>query len=355
MKALITAGGHGTRLRPITYTTNKHLIPLAGEPMIFHAIKKVAQVGIKEIYINTNPGETEIQQAVGNGARWGVKIKFFEQIGGPRGIADAVRQAQQFIGCSPFILYLGDNIILSSIRKFAEYFKNAKLNCFLALSKVSNPSHFGVPVIKDSQIKEVIEKPQKPPSPYAVTGIYIYDKNIWPAIKQLKLSSRGEYEISDAHTWLIRKGFKVGYKEITGWWKDTGRAEDLLNANQLLLLKLKENVMGKIDKSVVMQGNIKIGKRTVIQGQTILRGPLVIGENCVIRDSYIGPFTTVGNRVELYNAEVERSIIFDDADIHTNARIVDSLIGANSTIISSHQSLPSGHKLIIGSNSMIEL
>ena len=355
MKALITAGGRGTRLRPITYTVNKHLIPLAGQPLIFYAIQKIAEAGIKEIFINTNEGDTEIAQAVGNGSRWGVKITCFEQKGGPRGIADVVRQAKDFLGDSPFILYLGDNIILGKIKRYVDYFKKEKLNCFLALSKVADPTHFGVPVIVDGKITKVVEKPAKPASPFAVTGIYIYDSNIFEAISHLKYSARGELEISDAHSWLIKHGFKVGFREITGWWKDTGRSEDLLEANQLLLSEIKRQLDGKISDDATVQGRVKIGRGTKIGGKSIIRGPVVIGENCVINDSYIGPFSSIGNSVEIYGAEIENSIVFDHADIQTSARIVDSLIGLNTTIVSAHKSLPSGHKLIVGSNSLIEL
>lgn len=355
MKALITAGGRGTRLRPITHTMNKHLIPLAGKPMIFYAIEKVAGAGIKEIFINTNEGDTELRQVVGGGSRFGVCITYFEQKGGPQGIADVVRQAEPLIGKSPFVLYLGDNIVLESIKRFVNYFEREKLNCFLACAKVSNPTQFGVPILKNGQIIEVIEKPENPSSPYAVTGIYIYDKQVFKAISHLKPSKRGELEISDAHTWLIKNGFKVGYKEITGWWKDTGKAEDLLEANQLILRELKGSIKGIVEEGVVVQGRVKIGKKTVVGGRSMIRGPAIIGEGCTIEDSYIGPFTSIGNRVEIYGGEMEHSIVFDDVDIHTDARIVDSILGTNTTIISAKETLPSGHKLIVGSNSMIEL
>lgn len=355
MKALITAGGRGTRLRPITYTINKHLIPLAGKPMIFHAIEKVASAGISSIIINTNEGDQEIATAVGDGSRFGVKITYFEQKGGARGLADVVRQAEPFLGKSPFVFYLGDNIILGSIKKLVDQFKKEKLSCMLALAEVLDPTHFGVPVIENGKITKVIEKPATPPSPYAVTGIYLYDAQVFKAVKALKPSARGEYEISDAHTWLINKGYKVGYRKITGWWKDTGRAEDLLEANQLLLHDIRKKVAGKVDKDVSVQGNLVLGKRSAVQGKSVIRGPVSIGEGCVIRDSYIGPFTSIGNNVEVYGAEIENSIVFDHSDIHTNTRIVDSLIGANSSLISAHETLPSGHKLVIGSNSMVEL
>lgn len=356
MKALITGGGRGTRLRPITNTINKHLILLAGKPMIFWAIEKVADAGVKDIIINVNEGDTELSGAIGDGKRWGVRITYFEQKGGARGLADVVRQAERFIGASPFIFYLGDNIILDSIKKFTDQFKRQKLNGLLALSRVPDPTQFGVPEIKNGRIARVVEKPEQPLSPYAVTGIYLYDKNVFKAVHAIKPSARGELEISDTHTWLIEHGYKVGYREITGWWKDTGRSEDLLHANQLLLDQMKKRkIEGELDGKISIEGNIIVGKKTVISGKTMIRGPVAIGENCVIKDSYIGPYTTIGDRVEIYSAELEHSIIFEDVDIHTNTRIVDSLIGANATIVSAHETLPSGHKLIIGSNSMVEL
>ena len=355
MKALITAGGRGTRLRPITNTMNKHLIPLAGKPMIFYAIEKVVAAGIKEIYINTNEGDMELKRVVGDGSRFGARITYFEQKGGPRGIADVVGQAEPLIGKSPFTLYLGDNIVLGSIKGFVDYFLKAKLNCFLALSRAQNVTQFGVPLIQNGKIVEVVEKPENPLSPFAVTGIYVYDKNIFRAIKELKPSARGELEISDAHTWLIKHGYTVGYKEITGWWKDTGRSEDLLEANQLLLSEIKKSIHGTIEDKVVVEGTVQIGNDTIVSGKSIIRGPAVIGEGCVIKDSYIGPFSSIGNKTQMYGAEVEHSIIFDEVVIHSNARIVDSLIGVNSIITPAHASLPSGHKLIIGSNSMVEI
>jgi glucose-1-phosphate thymidylyltransferase len=212
-----------------------------------------------------------------------------------------------------------------------------------------------VPLIQNGKIIEVVEKPENPLSPFAVAGIYIYDKNVFRAIKELKLSARGELEISDAHTWLIKNKCKVGFKEITGWWKDTGRSEDLLEANQLLLSGIKKGIQGTIEEKVVVEGTVQIGKDTVVSGKSVVRGPSVIGEGCVIKDSYIGPFTSIGSKAQMYGAEIEHSIIFDEVVIHSNTRIVDSLIGVNSIITPAHASLPSGHKLIIGSNSMVEI
>lgn len=358
MKALITAGGRATRLRPITYTINKHLIPLANKPMIFYAIEKIAETGVKEIGISVNPGETEMQKAVGDGSRWGVKVTYIEQKGGPLGIAHVVNNARDYLGDEPFIFYLGDNIILGSIKTFVEKFKHEKLNCLLALSKVKDPHRFGVPELRDGRIVRVEEKPSEPKSDYAVTGIYVYDKSFFEAFRHMKPSVRGEYEISDIHTWLIENDKSVGYEEITGWWKDTGKPEDLLEGNQLLLSERARQdgkIEGEVDPGATVQGKVWIGKKSKIGPKVLIRGPVVIGEGCNIDNSYIGPYTSIGGEVEIYNTEIEHSIVFDYVDINCSKRIVDSLIGTNATIVSAHDTLPMGHKLIIGDNAVVEL
>ncbi len=356
MKALITAGGRATRLRPITYTTNKHLIPIANKPMLFYALEKVAETGVREVGININPGEKEIQPVVGDGSRWGLKITYIEQAGGPKGLAHIVRNAKDFLGNEPFIFYLGDNIILGSIKRFVEKFMSDKLNVLLAFAKVPDPERFGVPVIQDGKVLRIEEKPAQPKSNLAQTGIYIYDPHIFEAVENIPPSPRGEYEISDANTYLIEKGFNVGYEEITGWWKDTGKPEDLLEGNQLILHDLSDTKNeANIAPGVVVQGKVKIEKGTFVGGKSLIRGPAVIGKNCMITDSYIGPYTSIGNNAKISNTEIEHSIIFDNVEIKCGRRIVDSLVGYNATIASSIDSLPLGNKLIIGDNSVVEL
>lgn len=356
MKALIAAGGHGARLRPITYTINKHLIPIANKPMIFYALEKVAKIGVKEVGIVINPGDRELPQVIKDGGKWGLKITYIEQTGGPLGVAHVIKISSNFIDRESFLFYLGDNIILSELSGFLRQFEKEKLNCQLALSKVKDPQRFGVPEIRDGKIIRVEEKPQRPKSDFAVAGIYIYDHHIFDAVNSLKPSARGELEISEAHTYLIERGYKVGFAEITGWWKDTGKPEDLLEGSQLILSDIETKIEGEIEKGAVVQGKVKIGKGTkILNHKTVIRGPVVIGENCVIKNCYIGPFTSIGNRVEIYNTEMENSIIFDDADINCGQRIVDSLIGLNSLITSAKHTWPSGHKLIIGSQSQVEL
>jgi len=355
MKALLTAGGHGTRLRPITNALNKHLIPIANKPMLVYAIEKIVNAGIKDIGVVINPGDKEIPKALGTGKKWKAKITYIEQTGGALGLAHVVKISEPFIGKEPFLFYLGDNIILGEIKEFVKQFKTGDYSCLLALSKVRDPQRFGVPEIKDGRIIRVEEKPLHPKSNFAVTGIYFYDYHVFEAVNNIKPSGRGELEISDTHSYLIDKGYKVGYNEITGWWKDTGKPSDLLEASQLILSGIKRRLDIDIPDSAEIQGNVIIGKNTNISGKSIIRGPAIIGENCVIKNAYIGPYTSVGNGVEIYNAEIENSIILDYVDINCGVRIVDSILGANVNIVPTHQTLPGGHKLIIGENSIIEL
>ncbi|MFH2232024.1 MAG: glucose-1-phosphate thymidylyltransferase [Patescibacteria group bacterium] len=358
MKALITAGGHATRMRPITYTINKHLIPLANKPMLCNAIEKIAEAGIHDIIVNVNPGETQLQKHIGDGSRWNVSIKYVEQQGGPKGLAHIIKNAQPHLGHEPFLFYLGDNIILGSIREFIDEFKQKNLDCMLALSKVKEPQRFGVPEIQNGRITRVIEKPENPPCDMAVTGIYVYSPKIFEAVCAIQPSARGEYEISDAHTWLIEHGAQVGYQEITGWWKDTGKPEDLLEGNALLLneMKLEEAVNeGQVNPDTVIQGRVKIGKGTVIGSKCLIRGPVVIGEGCKIEHSFIGPHTSIGNNAQILNTEIEHSIIFEGAKINCGKRIVDTLIGKDAVVTSENETLPRGHKLIIGDNAVVEL
>ncbi|MCR4278466.1 MAG: glucose-1-phosphate thymidylyltransferase [bacterium] len=358
MKAIIAAGGRATRMRPITHTINKHLIPLANRPMIWYAIEKIVDAGIRDILINVNPGEVELQKSIGDGSRWGSRIRYVEQAGGPCGLAHIISNAEPLIGDEPFLFYLGDNIVLGSIKNLVDAFYEEKADAMLALSKVPDPNRFGVPVIENGRIIKVIEKPEKPPSPFAVTGMYVYSPRIFEAAKSIRPSERGELEISDAHTWLIEHGGHVGFREVTGWWKDTGKPSDLLVGNALLLdLLTKEDSVqaGDIHADATVSGRVRIGKGTRIGANTILRGPVVIGENCTIESSYIGPFTSIGDNADIRNTEIEHSLIMNNVRIQARTRIVDAIIGMSAQVRSAGSSLPSGHKLIIGDHTVVEL
>lgn len=357
MKALITAGGRATRLRPITHTINKHLIPLANRPMIFHAIDKVVDAGITDIGININEGDTELPAAVGDGSRWGARVTYLEQRGGAKGLAHIIKNAKDagFLNGEPFLMYLGDNIVLGSLRPFVSEFANGR-NCMLALSKVPDPERFGVPEIRDGRIVRVVEKPAQPMSPYAITGIYIYDRHALDAVETIQPSVRGEYEITDVHQYYIDRGLSVGFKEITGWWKDTGKPEDLIEGNQLILNEMPNGpaaIEGIVEPGATIQGRVKIGAGTKIGARSVVRGPVIIGENCTIEGSYIGPATSIGNRARVVGSHIENSIVFDDVYVNCKSRIVDSIIGKSASIVSAHDTLPAGNRLIIGDHASI--
>lgn len=358
MKALITAGGRATRLRPITWTINKHLIPLANKSMLQYAIEKIAATGIREIGINVNVGETEIQRVIGDGSRWGVRITYIEQVGGPKGLAHILSVARSFLGDEPFLFYLGDNIILGDLRRYIDAFEKKNLDGLMALARVKDPQRFGVPEIVDGKVVRVLEKPANPPSDFAVSGIYVLKPLALQALDHIQPSARGEYELPDVYTWMIQNGGNIGYEEITGWWKDTGKPEDLLEGNALLLNELRpEDVRmeGSVAPGAIMQGKVCVGKGTTIGPRVLIRGPVSIGENCDIQDSYIGPFTSIGNGVNIHKTELEHSIVFDNATLRAGKRIVDSLIGKHALVCPASETFPLGHRLIVGDNAIVEL
>ncbi len=359
MKALITAGGRGTRLRPITHTNNKHLIPISNKPMIQYAIEAVAAAGIKEVGVVVNPETVdELEKALGNGAVWGVKISFILQEE-PKGLAHVVKIAQDFIKDDPFIFYLGDNVIVGGIDRFVKAFQQDASDCHLVLSKVSDPHRFGVPEIKDGRIIGVQEKPKNPRSPYAVTGIYIYNQHIFEAVHAIQPSARGELEISDAHQYLIDKGFLINYSEVTGWWKDTGQPEDLLEANRFVLDQIIERphsqmTAGEVDSQSELCGKVIIEKGArVINSQ--IRGPAIIGEGTLIENSYVGPYTSIYHDCHIKNSELEYSIIMERCKIKDiDIRIEKSLLGRDVTFLCG-KSRPRTQKFVVGDESRIEL
>ncbi len=356
-KAILTGGGRATRLRPLTSTINKHLIPLANKPMIFHAIQKVADAGVEEIFINTNPGETELQKIIGDGGHWGIKIQFFEQSGGPQGIAHVVKEAERFIGNEPFIFYLSDNIILGDLLGALEEFQKGEFDCLLAFAKVPDPQRFGVPIFDEAgKLVDVLEKPANPPNNFAQTGIYLYGPEVFfQAFANIAKSARGEYEISSIHSHFLKNNFRVGWREVTGWWKDTGQPHDLIAANQLLMDEMPAEVFkieGQVDPSAVLSGKVKIGLGATIGKNTRVTGPAIIGENCSLEDCVIQPYTAIGAGCEIKNAQIARSIIFGNCQIDCPLKISDSIVGERVVIRKHPASL---HRLILGDQTVMEI
>ncbi|MBN1479357.1 glucose-1-phosphate thymidylyltransferase [candidate division KSB1 bacterium] len=353
MKALITAGGKGTRLRPLTHTQNKHLLPIANKPILHYALEKMAHAGITEVGIITNQEGEEVKSAIGTGEQWGLHIVYIPQEA-PLGLAHVVKISQDFIGDDPFIFYLGDNMVVGDLKKFIDVFEKDGSNCHLTLSKVKDPERFGVPELRNNRIISIEEKPQNPKSEFAVTGIYLYDSTIFKAVNSIKPSARGELEISDAHQYLLDNGYKISYSEITGWWKDTGKPEDVLEANRLILEHMEAYQKGMIDAASNVTGNVVVEEGANIIN-SVVRGPVVIGKNTIIENSFIGPFTSIGHNCTIRNSEVEFSIVLDRGEIlDVGVRIEGSLLGTSARIVSSI-GRPRSNRFVVGDQSLIEI
>lgn len=351
MKALILSGGEGTRLRPITHTSAKQLVPVANKPILFYGIEAVKEAGIKDIGIIVGDTESEIRAAVGDGSQWGVKISYIRQEA-PLGLAHAVKIAEPFLQKEPFVMYLGDNIIKEGIKPFVDEFQRLKPNAQILLARVKDPQRFGVAELKDGKVVRLIEKPKEPPSDLALVGVYMFDEHIFEAVNAIKPSWRDELEITDAIQYLIDKKLAVEPHIINGWWKDTGKLEDMLEANRIILDTLKERCEGHVDSESQIIGKVVIEKGAEIISSTI-RGPAIIGENTKIINSYVGPFTSVYFDVVIQNSEVEHSIILEKSSIlDIAARIEDSLIGKN-VEVSRSLLKPKAYRLMLGDNSRV--
>ncbi|MEW6001565.1 MAG: glucose-1-phosphate thymidylyltransferase [Nitrospirota bacterium] len=354
MKALILSGGKGTRLRPLTYYGAKQLVPVANRPILFYCIDNIVQVGIKEIGIIISP-ETghEIREAVGNGSRWGTKINYIIQ-DEPAGLAHAVKVARDFLGSSPFVMYLGDNLIGGGIDKFLHDFKKISPDALILLKEVDDPRNFGVAkVAPKGRVLRLIEKPKNPISNLALVGIYIFSPNIHKAIEKIRPSKRGELEITDAIQKLIDMGRTVKSFTLHTWWLDTGKKDDLLTANAIVLDELvKVSIKGNVDSASKILGRVSIGEGSVIKTSNI-RGPVIIGEKTIVENSFVGPYTSIGNHVKIRCSCVEHSVIMDGSDLRDIERMEDSLIGRRVRLFrhTRHKAL----RLMVGDDSMVEV
>lgn len=357
MKGLLTAGGHGTRLRPITHTKNKHLIPIANQPMLTYAINYMKNANILDIGIVINKNDKEIENIFGTGKKYGVNLTYITQ-NSPLGLAHVIKISEDFIGKDNFLFYLGDNILVGGVKKFLDEFDKLKSNCHLVLSKVKDPERFGVAEIKNNKIISISEKPKNPKSDYAITGIYLYDSSIFEAVNNIKPSKRGELEISDAHQYLLDNNKKITFSEITGWWKDTGKPSDLIEANKLVLKNiLKKNKAfdySDIKLKNKINGQIICGANSAINN-SIINGPVIIGDNVVIDNSIIGPNVSLSNNCKVINSTIENSIIMSNTSfLNIKQTIKNSLLGHNISIKQKTDFL-NEINLIIGDQGKIEL
>ena len=334
MKGILLHAGHGTRLRPLTHTGPKQLLPIANKPMSEYCIESMKNAGVEEIAIIIGGiGSQKVKEYYGNGEKFGVKITYVLQ-DFPRGIAHAISLCEDFISNEKFLVFLGDNIIQKSINEFGIEFQKSNAAATILLCEVDNPSRFGIADVIDGEIKKIIEKPKNPPTNLAVIGIYFLTPIIFDIIKRLKPSWRNELEITDALDMLLNEKYLITYKMITDYWKDTGTPEDIINANKAILENLIPHFKGKKDSTVLIEGNVSVGNETYIGNQVKIIGPVIIGNKCKISgDAVIGPNTSIGNECMISGGIIKDSIIMNNCEIEKNVNLKNSIISSNSTII----------------------
>jgi len=353
VKGLILAGGHGTRLRPLTFTGNKHMIPIANKPMIFYGLEHLSKAGIKEIAVILGPIREGVREVIGDGSAFGLEITYIDQPD-PKGLAHAVLVAEDFLKGEPFVMYLGDNLLKQGVRPLINAYFNHSSDCVICVTAVNDPDRYGIVELdSEGKVSRLVEKPKEPKSNLALAGAYLFNESIFEAVKKIKPSWRNELEITDAIQFLLENGKKISVQHIDGWWKDTGKPEDLLEANQLVLDDLQSKFEGSIDNSCQIIGKVAIGKNTIIKPNTRIKGPVIIGNNCEIGPNvYLGPYTSIGDSVKILSGEVEGSIIMQNVFINCNKRIIDSIIGRQSRLESGEAMYPSGLRFVVGESTL---
>ena len=334
MKGIILHGGHGTRLRPLTHTGPKQLLPIANKPMSQYCLESLVDAGISEIAIIIGGiGSNKVQEYYGSGEKFGAKITYVNQ-DYPRGISHAINLCKEFVGNDKFVVFLGDNIIKKSIVDYVSRFKQSDASASILLCEVSNPTQFGIADVKDGIIKKIMEKPKNPPTNLAVTGIYFLTPTIFDIIDRLKPSWRNEYEITDALQMLLEENHKIIYDMITDYWKDTGTPHDIIHANEVILSSMKSYFYGTKEENVSITGNVMIGEGTVIKNGSRIVGPVIIGKECIIGpDTHIGPNISIGDNSKLSRCDIKNSIIMPGCNIDGDFKIRDSIIAFNSEIV----------------------
>lgn len=353
MKGLVLSGGKGTRLRPLTYTGAKQLVPLANKPVLFYVLEDLVAAGITDIGIVVGDTAAQIEDAVGDGSRFGCQITYILQ-DRPGGLAHAVKVARPYLGGDPFVMYLGDNFIQGGITPYVDAFSRSDADAHVLLYPVPNPGAFGVAELRDGRIVSLEEKPRTPRSNLALVGIYVFTPAIHGAVEQIVPSGRGELEITDAISTLMEMGHEVRPHILDGWWIDTGKMEDLLDANRLVLLDLPGRIEGSVSEDCVVQGTVVVERGATVLKST-LRGPLIIGEGTCIENAYVGPFSAVGAGCLIRDSEIEYTIVMEGSEVVDLPHRLDaSLIGRNVRIGRS-STRPRAYKLMLGDHSRVGL
>lgn len=351
MRALILSGGEGSRLRPITHTQAKQLIPIAGTPIIFHALQAISDAGITEVGIIVGATAPEVRAAVGDGSRWGVRVTYIPQEA-PLGLAHAVLTAADFVRGEPFLMYLGDNVLLEGLTRFVEEFERTRPDAQIFLARVPEPERFGVAVLDGERVIKLVEKPKDHLSDLALVGAYLFDDSIIEAANAIRPSARGELEITDAIQWLIDHGRTVRAEMVEGWWKDTGKPEDLLEANRMMLSVRASAVDGAVDGSSTVEGTFVLGAGAQIRG-SVIRGPVVIGPGCVIEDAEIGPDVSIERDCTVRSSTIHDAIVMQGCLIEGVRGLGGSILGRG--VVVRHSEGGGMHRLVVGDQSRVEV
>jgi len=351
MRALVLSGGEGSRLRPLTHTNAKQLIPVAGTPILFHALESIAAAGITEVGIVIGATGDEVRAAVGDGSRWGLRATYIPQAQ-PLGIAHAVMTAADFVRGQPFLLFLGDNVLLSGVSRFVEEFERNRPDAQILLTRVKEPEHFGVAVLEGERVVRLVEKPGEFVSDIALVGVYLFDDSVLEACASLRPSGRGEYEITEAIQWLVDHGRTVRAEMVEGWWKDTGKPDDLLEANRIMLSVRAFAVRGEVDAATTVEGDVEVGEGAKVTA-SVLHGPLVIGAGCLVESSRLGPDVSIERDCRIVRSEVSDSIVMEGCRITDVHGITGSILGRNVEV--RHSGTDGVHRLVVGDQSRVEV
>jgi len=350
VKGLVLSGGAGTRLRPITHTSAKQLVPVANKPVLFYGLEAMRAAGIDEVGIVVGETRAEIEDAVGNGSRFGLAVTYIPQEA-PLGLAHAVLISEDFLGADPFVMYLGDNLLKEGIAPFVREFEAGRPDALILLQQVADPSSYGIAELQDGRVVNLVEKPREPKSDLALVGVYLFTPAIFESVKAIAPSLRGELEITDAIQHMIDRGLRVEPHTVSGWWKDTGKLDDMLEANRLILSTIEADIRGETVDTTI-EGPVQVGEGSILERCTV-RGPVVIGTRCHLSDSFIGPYSALSDGVVVEHAEIENSIILENSRIcRLGSRMADSLIGRD-CVIAHSEALPVAYRFMVGDSCQI--
>jgi glucose-1-phosphate thymidylyltransferase len=353
VKALVLAGGAGTRLRPITYTSAKQLVPVANKPILFYGLEQIRDAGITDVGIIVGDTHADIEAAVGDGSALGIDPTFIRQ-DEPLGLAHAVLTAERFLGDDDFVMFLGDNLIEGGITGMVSAFRDHRPDAQLLLKRVDDPERFGVAELaEDGSIRALIEKPMDPPSDLALVGVYIFTPAILDAARRIEPSGRGELEITDAIQRLLDDGATVHASQVDGWWLDTGKKDELLEANRIVLGTLERRIEGTHDDESEIVGEVVVEPGATLT-RTIVRGPAIIGAGSHLEDSFVGPFTSIGRSCTVERSELEYSVLLDGCHVSDIPRLEGSLLGREARVRRTARR-PSAHRLMLGDHSQVEI